>query len=137
MEPASIFKLANALAITAWVLLIAFPRYRSDKLIIGIFITLLAILYTYIVFTTFKPQDLKSFGELQGVAALFQNKTMLLGGWVHYLAFDLLAGLWIKTNARHHHLNHWLIAPCLLLTFLLGPLGFLTYLVIRTLKTKK
>jgi hypothetical protein len=34
------------------------------------------------------------FSTLAGVAVLFSNPWLLLAGWVHYLAFDLLIGSW-------------------------------------------
>jgi Mn2+/Fe2+ NRAMP family transporter len=137
MTPETIFKLANGLAVIGWILLIVLPRYRSDRWIIGIMVTLLAIAYTYLVFDSFRPDDLKSFRSLQGVMVLFQQPKVVLAGWIHYLAFDLMVGCWIKNNARKLQINHWYIVPCLLLTFLLGPLGLLLYLVIRTLVRKK
>jgi len=137
MTPEIIFKLANWLAVIGWILLIVLPRYRSDKWIIGIIVTLLAIAYTWLVFDTFRPADFKSFRSLQGVTILFQQPKVLLAGWIHYLAFDLMVGCWIKNNARKLRINHWYIVPCLLLTFLLGPLGLLLYLIIRTFVRKK
>jgi hypothetical protein len=137
MTPETFFKLANGLAMIGWIILIFLPRYRSDKLILGIFITLLSIVYTYLVFTEFTFADLKGFGSLHGVMTLFQNPGVLLAGWVHYLAFDLMVGLWIKNNAIKHRINHWYIVPCLFFTFLLGPVGLLLYLVIRIFVTRK
>lgn len=137
MTPDNLFRLANGLAMIGWLLLIGLPMFRSDKLIIGIIVTLLAMVYTYFVFTEFRPANLRNFSSLPGVAELFQNRNMLLAGWVHYLAFDLMVGLWMRHNAKKYHISHWLAAPCLLFTFLLGPMGLLIYLLIRLLKTKK
>jgi hypothetical protein len=69
------------------------------------------------------------------VMNLFQNKTLVTAGWVHYLAFDLLTGLWIKRNSLKYNFSHWLIIPCLLFTFMLGPAGLLMYLLMRFIKT--
>ncbi len=33
---------------------------------------------------------MESFGSLNGVMKLFQDRTLVTAGWVHYLAFDLL-----------------------------------------------
>jgi hypothetical protein len=137
MTPENFFKLANGFALIGWIILIILPRYRSDKLILGVFITILSMAYLYLVATEFKPADFKSFGSLEGVMSLFQSPTVLLAGWIHYLAFDLMVGLWIKNNAIKHRINHWLIAPCLFLTFMLGPVGLLLYLVIRILVNKQ
>ncbi len=137
MTPEIIFKLTNGIAMIGWIILIILPKYQSDKLIIGFFITLLAIVYTWLIFDEFKLADLKNFNSLQAVSALFQNPKILLAGWVHYLAFDLMVGLWIKNNALKYSISHWYIIPCLFFTFLLGPIGLLLYLVIRIFVSKK
>jgi hypothetical protein len=80
---------------------------------------------------------MKNFGSLDGVMKFFQNKTLLTAGWVHYLAFDLMVGAWIKRNSVIYGISHWLIIPCLFFTFMLGPVGLLLYLILRFLKTKK
>lgn len=137
MTPETIFQLANSLAMIGWLIIIFLPRFRSDKLILGIFIALLSVVYSYLVFTTFSMADIAGFGSLEGVSSVFQNREALLAGWIHYIAFDLMVGLWIKNNARKLGINHWLITPCLFFTFLLGPFGLLLYLVIRTIVRKQ
>ena len=39
-------------------------------------------------------------------------------------------------DAQTKGISHWLVIPCLLLTFMLGPTGLALYLVIRTVKTR-
>ena len=56
---------------------------------------------------------------------------MLLAGWIHYLAFDLLVGAHIVRQGRVLGLSPWLVLPCLPLTFLFGPAGFLLFLSLR------
>ena len=71
------------------------------------------------------------FSSLAGVAALFSNPWMLLAGWVHYLAFDLLVGTWEVLDARERGVPHFLVIPCLFLTFMFGPAGWLLYQGVR------
>jgi Domain of unknown function (DUF4281) len=138
MTPDTVFQLCNLIAMIGWVILIALPMWHSsDKFITGIIVTLFAGIYTYYIATNLSAIDMKSFGSLKGVTALFSNPLAVLIGWVHYLAFDLMVGLWIKKNSLKHGINHWLIIPCLLLTFMFGPIGFLVYLLIRIAKTKE
>jgi hypothetical protein len=121
-----------------WIVLIAIPWWtNSDQFIIGIIIVLFGIVYAYLLFSAFDLADLSKFGSLQGVMELFRDPVMVAAGWIHYLAFDLLAGLFIRKNAWKHGLSHWLVIPCLLLTFLFGPLGLLLYLAIRTIAAKR
>ena len=71
------------------------------------------------------------FGSLDQVAALLGKREMLLAGWVHYLAFDLFIGGWIASEADKIGLNRIVQAPILLATFLLGPVGLATFLLIK------
>jgi hypothetical protein len=137
MTPDTVFQLCNAIAMIGWLILIAIPIWpSSDKFIIGIIVALFAIIYTFYIVTNLSAIDLKSFSSLKGVTALFTNPLAVLLGWVHYLAFDLMVGIWIKKNSLKYGINHWLIIPCLLLTFMFGPIGLLVYLLIRFVKTR-
>jgi hypothetical protein len=65
------------------------------------------------------------------VKALFASDALLLAGWIHYLAFDLFIGAWEVRTARAEGIPHLLVLPCLVLTFLLGPVGLLLFLALR------
>ena len=139
MSPDSIFQTCSTIAIAGWlVLLIISPFWSSfDKFLIGIIITLFTFVYAWLIFQIFAPGDFEKFGSLNGVMDLFTNKTAVTAGWVHYLAFDLLTGIWIKKNALKYNIHHLILIPCLLLTFMLGPIGLLLYLLVRAIKTKQ
>ena len=110
---------------------------KIDSFLIGILIVLFCIVYSWLVFSSISFENLRSFGSLEGVMRLFQNETVVTAGWIHYLAFDLLPGIWIKKNSVKYGISHWIIVPCLLFTFMLGPIGLLLYLLVRTVKTKR
>ena len=74
------------------------------------------------------------FSSLPAVATLFSQPWLLLAGWVHYLSFDLFIGAWETRDSQAHRIPHFLVVPCLLLTFMLGPIGLLAYFVLRTLR---
>jgi hypothetical protein len=76
------------------------------------------------------------FGSLDAVARLFEHRGVLLAGWVHYLAFDLLVGVWERDEAQRLGVPQLLLVPCLLLTFLFGPLGWLAFLAVRHLNRR-
>ena len=77
------------------------------------------------------------FGSLASIMALFTEKNALLAGWVHYLAFDLRVGMWMLDQNKELRINQLLMAPCLFLTFMLGPIGFLLFMIIKTIKQKQ
>jgi hypothetical protein len=70
---------------------------------------------------------------LSGVAALLGSPAGATIAWVHFLAFDLFVGRWIYLDSRDRQISAWLIAPVLFLTLMLGPAGFLLYLIVRSI----
>jgi len=138
MTPESIFSICNTIALVGWLILLIISPFwfNTDKLLIGIVITLFAILYTWLLATTFKLSDMEKFSTLDGVMELFTNRVAVTTAWIHFLAFDLMTGIWIKKNAQKHNINHWILIPCLFFTFMIGPVGLLLYLLIRLIKTK-
>jgi hypothetical protein len=138
MSAYSIFQLCSTIAMAGWILLIVVSPFwvNLDKFLIGVMITLLCIVYTWLILVHFHFGDAAKFGSLDGVMKLFSDPVLVTAGWVHYLAFDLMTGIWIKSNSLKLGLSHWLVIPCLLLTFMLGPIGLLLYLLIRW-KVKK
>jgi hypothetical protein len=132
-----LFSLTNAAALIAWIILILFQGSQwAEKLILSIVIFGLALCYTFLIFSSLQPTDFENFNTLGGLMELFSNPRAVLAGWIHYLAFDLMTGLYIVNNARALGINRWLIVPCLLFTFMLGPFGLLLYFVIRSLTFK-
>lgn len=133
MNPNLLFRLANNAALIGWIVLIFLPRWRwSARLIAPVLVpALLAVLYSLLVVTQFGHSP-GGFSSLTSVALLFQNRAMLLAGWVHYLAFDLFVGSWEVRDSQAAGIGHYLVVPCLILTFLFGPAGWFLYLLIRS-----
>lgn len=132
MTPEQVFSIANLIATAAWLALVILPGRRwVTGIITSTLVPLLfAIVYVAIVVTTFGRTP-GGFSTLEAVATLFSNRWALLAGWIHYLAFDLLIGTWEVRDAREHGVPHLLVVPCLVLTFLFGPAGWLLYRAVR------
>jgi hypothetical protein len=132
MSPEQIFSLCGMLATAGWLLLVFLPRWRwTARLVCPVVIPLLlALIYLWLVATTFGRTP-GGFGSLAEVSLLFQNPRALLAGWIHYLAFDLFVGSWEVRDARRVGIHHLLVVPCLVLTFLFGPVGLLFYFALR------
>src|SRR5687768_10007609 len=139
MSPDSVSQISSTTAMIGWLILLILSPFWSgfDKFLVGVVINVFAIVYAGMFFQIFAPADFQKFGSLNGVMELFTDKTAVTAGWVHYLAFDLFTGIWIKKNANKYGIHHLILVPCLLLTFMLGPIGLLLYLLIRTIKTKQ
>ncbi len=133
-----IFSVCSTLAMTGWVVLIFLSFWANrERYVFGVIVLMLSIVYAVLLLPNFNGETFKSFGTLDGVSRLFMNKQMLLAGWVHYLAFDLLAGIYILRNAAANNINHWITTPAMIATFIAGPVGVLLYSVIRIIRTRK
>lgn len=134
MSPHDLFSFLNAVALGTWVLLALFPRRRWAAAILAGWAVpaFFALVYVAIVAATL-PGSEGGFSSLAAVSTLFTDPWILLAGWTHYLAFDLLVGAWEVRDAAARRIPHWRVLPCLLLTFLFGPAGWLLYLIVRRL----
>jgi hypothetical protein len=136
MTPDLLFQIANTLVLPGWLLLLFAPRsIWTGRIVVSGIVIILALVYVLGLGESFGDEDLSSFGSLDGVMALFTQPSAVLIGWVHYLAFDLLVGWFLTRDALKNGISQWLVAPCLLLTFMLGPTGWLLYWIIRSWKT--
>jgi hypothetical protein len=128
MSPESLFAIVNPIALLSWLLLAIAPRRPwVTGIVAGTVVPVLfAVAYVTILVTAW-PGSPGGFSTLAAVAQLFANPWLLLAGWIHYLCFDLLVGCAEVRDAQARGIPHLLIVPCLALTFLFGPAGWLLY----------
>jgi hypothetical protein len=132
VTPEGLFSIANAAVMPGWALLVFAPRWKwTSRLVAPVLIpALLSLLYLSLLLTRWAGAE-GGFGSLAEVRRLFDDPALLLAGWLHYLAFDLFIGSWEVRDAQRLAIPHALVIPCLALTLMFGPIGFLSYLVIR------
>jgi hypothetical protein len=124
-----LFRIANLSVLPGWLLLILAPRWKHSQRYSALFIPLaLGVLYAWLLRNGLGDGD---FGSLSGVMRIFAQPPAAFAGWVHYLIFDLFIGAWETRDAARVGLSRWLLLPCQVLTFMLGPLGLLLYLLLR------
>ncbi len=133
----TMFSLAGGLAMLGWAGLVLLPgqKFVVEVLARVLIPVAIALLYTYLMASNLgaAPAD-SGFGSLAAVKALFTVDALILAGWVHYLAFDLFVGSWEVSDARREGVHHLLVVPCLLLTFMAGPVGLALYFLIKYLR---
>ncbi len=132
MAPDSLFQTASLLATLGWLGLALAPLApRLLERWSGLAVPLaLSAGYTALVLVHWSNAP-GGFGSLDEVAELFSSRWLLLAGWVHYLAFDLLLGAWQVRTAGREGIAHLWVLPCLVFTFLFGPAGYLLFQALR------
>ena len=132
MAAGQIFSICNYVVLPGWLLLVVAPRWRWTQRVTALALPLaLAVVYLTLLIMHFR-ESRGGFGSLAEVSKLFENPYLLLAGWIHYLAFDLFTGSWLVRDSQRLRIAHTFVVPCLLLTFLFGPVGLLTWFLIRT-----
>jgi hypothetical protein len=124
--------------LVGWLLLLVAPRWTwTSRLILsGAWSLALSLVYLVLI-ARYMPGSNGGFGSLQEIRTLFSSDALLLAGWIHYLAFDLLIGAIEVRQANALGISQWLMIPVLLLTFLLGPIGLLAFFLLKSLHTRK
>uniref|UniRef100_A0A7S4Q739 DUF4281 domain-containing protein n=1 Tax=Alexandrium monilatum TaxID=311494 RepID=A0A7S4Q739_9DINO len=132
---AQLFPISN-ISLVTWLLLLFLPSWEHTKRVALVAPAIDALLYaSATVFLASHPAPDAppiDFGSLEGIATAFKNPDGVYAGWLHYCVFDPLVGLGEVLDSQQQKVPHWLVVPCLLLTLLFGPIGFLSYLTVRT-----
>jgi hypothetical protein len=131
---AQAYRIMNLTPLLWWLAMIIAPKWRITKALTtsrGLFAGL-AIFYSAFLLKAITEVGPLNYGMYeQGPRRLFKSNAGILAGWAHYLAFDLFVGVWIYRTGLAEKRSTRL---SLLLTFLAGPLGLLSFLVQRGLR---
>ena len=128
------FNLAFPLAVPFWALMIVAPGWHWTRTIAGSPLIVLAPLAAYLfavvpILPEFAAEMVSpSFTGVREIVSTADGTALV---WAHLIAFDLFVGRWSWLEARTRGVPAWVMAPVLLLTILLGPLGLLAYLALR------
>jgi hypothetical protein len=127
-------------ATIAWLLLIVLPAWRVTRRVArsAAFPVYLCVLYAIgvgAVIASTGAGFIRDFGSAEGVVRILARPDVALIAWIHILAFDQLVGLFIyRDNMRHRYVPLPVQSVILALTFMFGPVGFLTYWAIRSVR---
>jgi hypothetical protein len=126
MDWSPLFSLINGLALAGWVVLLLAPRrwtvlgWAPRWVIPGV----IAVIYVALM-GAYVADAGGGFGSIAEVRVLFMSDPVLVAGWGHYLAFDLLIGVMLADRLDRVGVTRWLQVPVLLMTFMFGPAGWL------------
>jgi hypothetical protein len=135
----TLFKISGLFVLPFWFLMIVAPHWKVTQRLIKSPFIIIAPVIVYVILVlpqigTVLPKVMAP--QLPGIAALLATPEGATIAWMHFLAFDLFVGRWAYLDSREHGISAWLMAPILFFILMLGPIGFLLYLCISSLKTR-
>jgi hypothetical protein len=129
------FIAAHFFALIGWFALFALPKVGLKRGLLWARLSggLLCFAYVVMLIANWSALPHGEGFNLTSVAAAFAMPGLALTFWIHYLAFDLWVGAWEAEDAAERGVPHAVLVPCLIATFMIGPLGLLLYLALRRL----
>lgn len=129
-----LFDLTFYLAVPFWALMIFVPFWSWTRRIVGSPYIVVPPLVVWLVqllpeFGTFAAEMLSP--DLAGVRGVVSTTIGTSAIWAHLIAFDLFVGRWMYLDSRTRGVHTLAMAPVLVLTILLSPLGLGAYLLLR------
>ncbi|MGW0505669.1 ABA4-like family protein [Micromonospora sp. NPDC003241] len=135
----ALFTLTFALAAPFWVLMILLPRWHMTSRIIASPLIVAPVLVVYAVLVLPALGDVLpavASPTLDGIRDLLGTDDGAAAAWAHMIAFDLFVGAWAWRDSRERQVPALVMAPVLVSTILLGPIGLAVYLAVRTRWTR-
>ncbi|MEE6258070.1 ABA4-like family protein [Plantactinospora sonchi] len=132
-----LFNVVFPLAAPFWALMILAPGWSWTRRIVGspwivapplVVYALLAVPHLDLLWSAVSQPT------LDGLAGVLAVPAVAAAGWAHFIAFDLFVGRWMYLDSRERGFPALVMAPLLVLTILLAPLGALGYLLVRHLR---
>ena len=136
MTPSEVFSIANIMVFPMWIMMIVLPNWKATRFLINFKVIpiVLSLLYAFYIISSIIEGPSIDFGSLNAVMQLFTVEDAVLGGWLHYLAFDLLVGMWMLDENESLKIHPVIMAPCLIGAFMMGPIGFLLFIGVRAVR---
>lgn len=127
----TVFDWSFLLVVPFWGLMILAPRWHVTRRVIAspwIAVGPALIYLALVLPVVADVLPLVASPALDEIAVLLGSPRGATLAWQHFLAFDLLVARLIYLDAAPRGVPAWQLAPILLLTLLLGPIGYLLHL---------
>ncbi|WP_109530873.1 ABA4-like family protein [Nocardia aurea] len=134
MSTETLFDLSFYLAFPFWALMILAPTWSVSRRVAASPLIVLPSLAVNLVLMLPLIADfwpVVTSPSLAGLRALVGSPPALAALWAQIIAWDLFLGRWIYLDSRERGVHPLLMAPVMVLTILLSPIGLPVYLLLR------
>ncbi|WP_101782972.1 ABA4-like family protein [Nonomuraea indica] len=134
MSTEALFDLSFILAAPFWALMILAPTWSVTRRVAASPLIVLPTLAVNLVLLAPLLADfwpVVTRPSLAGLQALVSSPAALAALWAQIIAWDLFLGRWMYLDSRRRGVHPLLMAPIMVLTILLSPIGLPIYLLAR------
>ncbi len=130
-------------ATPVWLVLIFLPKWRVSTWLARSMAApaFLAALYVWGVGALIAEHGvgfMRDFGSVEGVTRLLTDPAIAIVAWIHILAFDHAVGIMIyRENMERRYVSLPVQSVMLFFTFMLGPVGFVSYWLVRAQRRRE
>lgn len=131
---ATLFSLTFLLAAPFWALMIFAPKWSWTKKIAESYLIILPVVAIYVVLMIPTLPELLPLVTRPELAKLAEFMSTDVGAtlvWAHMIAWDLFVGRWMYLEGRRLNVHPLVMAPVLVITILLAPVGLPLFLIVR------
>jgi hypothetical protein len=130
----TLFQISGLFVLPFWFLMIVAPNWKLTLRLLKSPLVIIAPVIAYVILVL--PQIGALLPKVMGpklpeIASLLGTPEGATIAWMHFLAFDLFVGRWAYLDSRERGISAWLMAPILFFILMLGPFGFLLYMIAR------
>ena len=134
----------NICVLPFWIILIFFPTSKISSIFtISVFpILVFTSMYLYLIYVVFKDgydffKNFELYFGINQLIDLLSNTSFLILFWIHFLSINLFCGAWIVNDSQKFYISKILVFFFFFITYFIGPLGLLSYWIIRIFYAKK
>ena len=130
----ALFELTFLVVAPFWALMIFAPKWSWTQRIAESYLIILPPVAIYVVLMVpVLPElvPLVTRPELAPLAEFMSTGTGAALVWAHMIAWDLFVGRWMYLEGRRLNVHPLVMAPVLVITILLAPVGLPLFLIVR------
>jgi len=127
-----------------WLMLIFIPNHRVTEIFVNSIIIplILASTYIYIIYKAILLdisifEILKLYLSLEELYTIFATESFLLIFWLHFVSLNIFIGAWLTKDAIRYGMSRGVTFLPLVLVYFSGPVGLVSYWIIRIFYAKK
>ena len=140
----NVYLWVNFAILPFWLMLIFLPNIKITQILLNSIILplILSATYVYVIYQSILVDNsivniLKLYTGIDNLYIAFEEKSLLLVFWLHFLAINIFLGTWVSRDAIKYNIPRKLTFMPLILIYFCGPLGLVFYWLFRVFYARR